>query len=84
MKEINDCSNKTYIPPQASIEDALAGMIVRASVGTIEQHDIIQAHMDEYFKRWPSYHGRLTELEWYHLFLDFYDNLRTNYNLTKK
>lgn len=67
------CCETTYaIPPQ---KDPLVNMIVTASVGTQSQHDAIQAHMDEYFKRWPSYKDRLTELEWYHLFLDFSDKL---------
>jgi hypothetical protein len=55
--------------------DDLINKIVQAQVGTIEQHDLITKHMEEYFKRWPSYKDRLTQLEWYHLFLDFHDKI---------
>jgi hypothetical protein len=54
------------------LPDIVARM-VEAQCGSQEQHDIIQAHMDEYFKRWPSYKDKFTPLEWYHIFLDFYD-----------
>lgn len=62
--------------PTTKEQDAvIKDMIVTAAVGTQKQHDVIQAHMDEYFKRWPSYKDRLNSLEWYHLFLDFYDKI---------
>tara|TARA_R110000868_G_scaffold258484_1_gene516012 strand:+ start:95 stop:268 length:174 start_codon:yes stop_codon:yes gene_type:complete len=48
--------------------------IIQAQIGTPQQHDIIQEHMNEYFKRWPSYKDKFTQLEWYHIFLDFMDS----------
>jgi len=49
--------------------------IVQAQMGTPEQSDLISAHMEEYFKRFPSYRDKFTDLEWYHIFLDFLDAL---------
>lgn len=57
------------------IKDPLVEAIVTASIGTRQQHDIIQEHMDDYFTRFPSYKDKLTSLEWYHLFLDFTNKL---------
>lgn len=61
------------------ISDAeLKAMIITAQIGTQSQHDFIVLHMEEYFKRWPSYREKLTDLEWYHLFLDFLDKMEAN------
>lgn len=54
-------------------EETIVNAIITAQIGTRQQHDVIQAHMTEYFKRWPNYKSKLNNLEWYHLFLDFYD-----------
>lgn len=52
-------------------ENELIARIIQAQIGTPDQGSIITEHMKEYFSRWPSYYPRLTDLEWYHLFLDF-------------
>lgn len=49
--------------------------ITRAQFGTREQSDHIERHMAEYFTRWHTYKDKFTHLEWYHIFLDFYDSL---------
>lgn len=66
--------NKTTEQPIPS--DAVARMI-QAQIGTKEQSDLISSHMDEYFKRFSSYRSKFTDLEWYHIFLDFSDKLNS-------
>jgi len=49
--------------------------MIQAQIGTALQSEIIANHMAEYFNRFPSYRGRFTDLEWYHIFLDFFDTI---------
>lgn len=53
----------------------LTEKVIQGAIGTRGQSDAIEEHMKEYFKRWPNYKDRFTYLEWYHIFLDFYDKL---------
>lgn len=51
--------------------------IIEAQIGTPDQSNLIEDHIKEYFTRFPSYEGRFTYLEWYHIFLDFLDKIPT-------
>lgn len=53
----------------------ITDLVIQAQIGSPEQSDLIEAHMKEYFTRWPSYQEKFTSLEWYHIFLDFYDKI---------
>jgi len=55
-----------------------------AQFGTPDQIADVETHMKEYFERWPNYKSKLTHLEWYHLFLDFHDYIKSKYTLTRK
>jgi len=77
-KYFHDRLNADPIKPENSIVDAL----VFASVGSREQSNLIEEFMKDYFERFPSYKDKLNHLEWYHLFLDFLDNLNDK-DLTK-
>jgi hypothetical protein len=59
------------------VDEKIIAAVVQAQIGTNEQHDAIQGHMKEYFTRWPSYKKKFNDLEWYHIFLDFYESLAT-------
>ncbi len=50
-------------------------LILQAQVGTPQQVNLIEDHMEEFFKRFPSYEKKFTGLEWYMLFLDFTDKI---------
>ena len=57
------------------LEGRIAKMAIQAQIGAPEQSSLIEEHMKEYFTRWPSYKSKFTDLEWYHIFLDFLDNV---------
>lgn len=56
-------------------EDAVIESMFHAQFGGRENCDIITAHMKEYFTRFKSYESKFTNLEWYHIFLDFLDKV---------
>lgn len=55
-------------------KDPIIQGIIKASVGSQAEHDIIQMHMDEYFTKFKSYKKKFSDLEWYHIFLDFMES----------
>lgn len=57
--------------------------IIQAQIGTHKQSSTIEDHMKEYFSRWSSYEDKFTSLEWYHIFLDFYDKILPQINYWK-
>lgn len=61
--------------PETSKQSEIVSAIIQAQIGTPKQSDSISSHMEEYFKRFPSYRERFTGLEWYHIFMDFLDKI---------
>ncbi len=57
------------------MKSEIVDMLVSAQIGTPAQGNLIERHMEDYFKRFPSQKSKLTNLEWYHLFLDFFDTI---------
>jgi len=64
-----------HLPKERGVarQPDIAEMVIQAQIGTKSQAEFIESYKRDYFKRWPSYYPRLTDLEWYHLFLDAYD-----------
>jgi hypothetical protein len=60
--------------PSTHHDEIVAG-IIQAQIGTRNQANLIEDHMKEYFTRWPGYESKFTNLEWYHIFLDFLDKV---------
>lgn len=64
--------SKTIIESNPSVDHwGIKDKIIQAQIGTPDQSNAIEAHMKEYFTRWPNYKERFTSLEWYHIFLDY-------------
>lgn len=64
-----------HSPTEQPGDKEIIEAITRAQFGTREQSNHIERHMAEYFTRWHTYKYKFTHLEWYHIFLDFYDSL---------
>lgn len=64
-------------------EDSIVKAMSRAQFGSEQMSKDIEAHMKEYFQLWDSYKGRFNNLEWYHIFLDFYEKLESLNRLSK-
>lgn len=55
-------------------EQIIIEAMTYAQFGSREAGKAIEEHMKEYFTRWPSYKDKFNHLEWYHIFLDFYES----------
>lgn len=78
LQQANDMVNSAHSYTEgAEVPKDIVDRMFNAQFGGEEACNIIEAHMREYFERWPNYKDRLTHLEWYHLFLDFYEKINT-------
>lgn len=75
MSNDKPSSESNHSPTEQPGDKEIIEAITRAQFGTREQSDHIERHMAEYFTRWHTYKDKFTHLEWYHIFLDFYDSL---------
>lgn len=75
MSNDKPSSESSHSPTEQPGDKEIIEAITRAQFGTREQSDHIERHMAEYFTRWHTYKDKFTHLEWYHIFLDFYDSL---------
>jgi len=75
----------TNTPQEEPIpESEIIARIIQAQIGTPSDSDLITEHMKEYFQRWPKYYPLLSDLEWYHVFLDFLDKVNAASKLSQK